>query len=123
MSGPQISFTVSHRGQVYPLSLLHDSTIASLHAKLEELTGVPSSLQKLLYKGKKPADEHATLSKAGIKKGLKIQMLGSTQHEIGELHAVETEQQKIRSLRERALERIYKGPIKVRYCICLKCPG
>jgi hypothetical protein len=35
--------------------------------------------QKLLYKGKKPSIEaDATLSDAGLKDGMKIQMLGST---------------------------------------------
>ncbi|KZP17568.1 WLM-domain-containing protein [Athelia psychrophila] len=100
-----------HRGVAYPLSLLPDSTLASLYAQLEELTGVPPPLQKLLYKGKRAADEDAALSAAGIKNGLKIQMLGSTQQEIGGLHAAETEQQRInRILRDRAL----KGPTKLR---------
>jgi hypothetical protein len=84
----------------------------SLHIQLEELTGVPPSLQKLLYKGKKPpGDGDATIAEAGIKEGLKVQMLGSTPQEIGGLKAAEDEQQKRnRILRERAL----KAPTKVR---------
>lgn len=111
MSESLISFTVNHRGTIYPLSLLPDTTLASLYVHLEELTGVPPSLQKLLYKGKKSVEDDTTLLVAGIRNGLKIQMLGSTQQEIGGLHAAETEQQRInRILRERAL----KGPPKVR---------
>lgn len=95
---------------MYPLSLLPNSTLASLYAQLEELTGVPPSLQKLLYRGKKAAEDTAVITEAGIRNGLKIQMLGSTQQEIGGLHAVESEQQRInRVLRERAL----KAPAKV----------
>ena len=110
MSSLLISFTVSHRGTAYPLCLLPDSTIASLHTQLEELTGVPPSLQKLLYKGKKTLGDEATISEAGIKEGLKVQMLGSTMQEIGGLKAVEDEQQRRnRIMRERAL----KVPTKV----------
>jgi len=106
-----VSFTVTHRGTAYPLTLLPDSTLASLYARLEELTGVPPSLQKLLYKGKKALDDDASIEQAGIKNGLKAQMLGSTSQEIGGLKAIEDEQQKkSRILRERAL----KAPTKAR---------
>jgi hypothetical protein len=80
---------------------------------LEELTSVPPSLQKLLYKGKKPssgADNEITLSQAGFKHGIKVQMLGSTTEELGSLQAAESEQKRRdRILRERAL----KAPTKV----------
>ncbi|KAF7969245.1 hypothetical protein HWV62_27892 [Athelia sp. TMB] len=103
--------SMNHRGSVYPLSLLPSSTLASLYTQLEELTGVPPSLQKLLYRGKKAAEDASVITEAGIRNGLKIQMLGSTQQEIGGLHAVESEQQRInRILRERAL----KPPVKLR---------
>jgi hypothetical protein len=77
---------------------------------LEELTGVPPPLQKLLYKGKKPLGGDATIAQAGIKDALKMQMLGSTPAEIGGLQAAENEQQRRnRIMRERAL----KPPVKV----------
>jgi hypothetical protein len=110
MSSPLISFAVTHRGTAYPLCFLPDSTLASLHVQLEELTGVPPSLQKLLYKGKKAFGDDTTIAQAGIKEGLKVQMLGSTPQEIGGLKAAEDEQQKRnRLLRERAM----KAPMKV----------
>lgn len=115
MSSQPISFIVTLRGTQHPLSLLPDSTLASLYAQLEELTSVPPSLQKLLYKGKKTLGDDATIAQAGIKDGLKVQMLGSTPQEIGGLKATEDEQQRRnRILRERAL----KAPTKVRLPIC-----
>jgi hypothetical protein len=112
-----ISVTVSYRGTSYPLALLPDSTLAALQVQLEELTSVPPSLQKLLYKGKRAglgAEHETTLSEAGLKNGLKIQVLGSTTEELGSLQAVESEQKRRdHILRERAL----KAPTKVMHLI------
>ncbi|KDR80828.1 hypothetical protein GALMADRAFT_241288 [Galerina marginata CBS 339.88] len=107
-----ISINVAFRGQNHVLSLLPDSALAELHARLEELTEVPPSLQKLLYKGKKPsASSDVTLGQAGIKDGIKIQMLGSTDKELDGMKAVESEnQRRERIMRERAL----KAPVKLR---------
>lgn len=52
--------------------------------QLEELTSIPPSLQKLLYKSKKlrlPPD--ATLEEASLKFGVKVQLLRSTEWELG----------------------------------------
>lgn len=72
---------------------------------------MPPSLQKLLYKGKKPTlQDTDTLAQAGLKNGTKVQMLGSTTEELGRTLAAENEyQRKERILRERAL----KAPVKV----------
>ncbi len=100
-----IELNVSHRGTTYSLSLLPDSTSDALQARLEELTSVPPSNQKLLHKGKKPITGDETIIDAGLKSGMKVQMLGSTAEEIGELRNVEDEhQRKERILRERALK-------------------
>ena len=112
-SNTPISLTVTHSGTPYCLSLLPDSTLADLQLHLEELTSVPPLLQKLLYKGKKPnsgAEDKTTLSQAGIKHGVKIQMLGPTTEQVRSLQAAESEQKKRdRILKERAL----KPPTKV----------
>ncbi|KAJ3864852.1 WLM-domain-containing protein [Lentinula novae-zelandiae] len=107
-----MNLTISHRGQSYSLSLLPDDTLAVLHARLEELTSTPPQLQKLLYKGKnsKTLDDQVTLTQAGLKDGMKIQMLGTTANELDGVKAVEDDQQKRdRIMKERAL----KGPTKV----------
>lgn len=73
---------------------------------------MPPSLQKLLYKGKKPhLQDDDTLSQAGFKNGIKIQLIGPTAEELGGMRAVEDE----RNRRERIMrERAAKSPIKVR---------
>ncbi|TFY68846.1 hypothetical protein EVJ58_g763 [Rhodofomes roseus] len=107
-----IEIIVSHRGTQHHLSLLPDDTIALLQARLEELTSVPPSLQKLLFRGKKAnLQDSDTLVHAGLKNGTKVQMLGSTTEELSRTLAADTEfQRKERILRERAL----KAPVKAR---------
>jgi hypothetical protein len=108
-----ISITVLYRGNTHPIAISSDSTWSDLQATLEELTNVPPSLQKLLYKGKKPGasyDAETTLLNAGIRNGLKVQMLSPTAQELEAMHAAENEKQRReRIMRERAL----KGTVKV----------
>ena len=109
-SNNELTISVSHRGTTHPLSLLPDSTLAYLQARLEELTSVPPSNQKLLYKGKKLVAEDATITEAGLKDGMKVQLIGPTAEELGGLMATESEhQRKERILRERA----QRAPVKV----------
>lgn len=99
-----MEITVTHRGNIYPLTLLPEDTLALLHARLEELTSVAPANQKLLYKGKKAsAQDDTTLAQAGMKAGMKVQMLGSTAEELGEMRSAEQEREKKEKiLRERA---------------------
>ena len=106
-----ISFTVTYRGVTHHFSQPFDCPLVDFQAQLEELLGVPPSLQKLLYKGKKTTSDDTTLALAGFKNGLKIQMLGTTTQELDGMKLVEGEQRRReRILRERAL----KTPVKVR---------
>ena len=114
MASDSISFTVSFRGVPHALSISPATSLAELHLQLEELTGVPPALQKLLYKNKKsPGNndiEQMTISESGLKNGIKVQMLGSTTQDLDGLRAVENEHSRVeRILRERAL----KAPVKV----------
>jgi len=112
MASDPISFTVTFRGVPHALSLSPATTLAELHLLLGELTGVPPALQKLLYKNKKSNDvEQITITQAGLKDGIKVQMLGSTTQELDGLRTVESEHTRVeRILRERAL----KAPVKLR---------
>ncbi|KAL4247877.1 hypothetical protein ABKN59_007486 [Abortiporus biennis] len=103
---PNLEFTITHRGVTYPFSLLPDTTLAILHAQLEELTSVPMPNQKLLYKGKKPSiNQDDTLTAAGFKSGLKVQMLGSTAEELGQMKSVEDEKKRVdKILADRAMK-------------------
>ncbi|KAG5340396.1 hypothetical protein C0989_001814 [Termitomyces sp. Mn162] len=110
-SSSPLSFTVSHRGTLHALSLLPENTLAVLQARLEELTQVPASLQKLLHKGKNLLGSdpdtwyQTTLAQAGFKNGLKIHMMGPTSQELTTMQSMENEQRKReRILRERALK-------------------
>ena len=73
-----LNFTVTYRGESHSISLPADSAFAALQEQLEALTGVPPSLQKLLYKGKKPnaSPEETTLEQAGLKDATKVQLVG-----------------------------------------------
>ena len=105
-----IHLTFTHRGTAHPLSLLPDSTLAYLHERLEELTSVPPENQKLLYKGKRTVSSDATITEAGLKDGMKVQLIGPTAEELGGLKTTESEhQRKERILRERA----QRAPVKV----------
>ncbi|KAI6164465.1 WLM-domain-containing protein [Pisolithus thermaeus] len=111
-----ISFEVAFRGDTHRVSLPSDDTVASLCARLEELTQVPPSAQKLLFRGKKigASQEGVTLTQAGLRDGIRVQMLGSTTQELDALHSTESEHhKKERILRERAL----KPQIKARLMI------
>ncbi|KAL0571435.1 hypothetical protein V5O48_010525 [Marasmius crinis-equi] len=113
MESSNITVNVSHKGQNFSLSLLPDSTLALLLERLEELTSIPPPLQKLLYKGSKSTkrDDSITLAEAGIKDGMKIQVIGTTAQQLDQLKATENEQQR----RDRIMkERASKGPTKVR---------
>ncbi|TFK71666.1 WLM-domain-containing protein [Pluteus cervinus] len=103
-----VDITVSYRGKSYPLSLLPDSTLHALQLQLEELTSVPPSLQKLLFRGKKATSDdpnEITILQVGLKNGVKVQMLGSTNAEVESLmNAEDAQRKKDRILRERALK-------------------
>ena len=109
------NFTVSHRGTSYKLSLPQNTTFGALQAQLEELTHVSPTNQKLLYKGKKASiHDEQTIVDAGLKNGMKVQMLGSTSDELGELKRTEDElQRKERIMKERAVKPQMKVSVHV----------
>ena len=91
-----MKLTVAYRGEVHSIDIPSESTLAALHEQLEALTSVPPSLQKLLYKGKKPSipPEETSLEQAGLKDGMKIQLVGSKIDEIGGMQTAENEKRK-----------------------------
>ncbi|KAJ2915944.1 hypothetical protein MD484_g4489, partial [Candolleomyces efflorescens] len=110
-SSKSLNFSVSHRGTTHRLSLPSDTPLSSLEEQLQELTGVPPHLQKLIFKGKKANhEEDAAISDLGIKDGAKIQMLGTTTQELEGMKTVENEQQRReRIMRDRAMKPQYKA--------------
>ncbi|KAI6126969.1 hypothetical protein F5141DRAFT_365531 [Pisolithus sp. B1] len=75
-----ISFDVAFPGNTHRVSLPSDGTVSSLCARLEELMQVPLSAQKLLFRGKmiSASQEGVTLAPAGLRDGIRVEMLGST---------------------------------------------
>lgn len=123
MASGDFSLTITFRGVTHTVSLPADSPVTLLHTRLEELTSVPPSLQKLLFRGKKiQREEDITLIQAGLRDGTKIQMLGSTAQELGALNATESERQKKEHiLRERALKPQAKVRTHIAFNTCLSC--
>ena len=101
-----ISLSITFRGTTREVSFPADAPLSRLEAHLEELTSVPPSLQKLLFRGKKAQRaDNVTLAQIGLRDGVKVQMLGSTAQEIQSLNATESEHhRKERILHERALK-------------------
>lgn len=111
VSHEDITLTVTFRGTSHNVILPNDAPLSALHSRLELLTSVPPSFQKLIHRGKKiqhrqdDSDTEPTISQAGLHDGVKVQMLGSTVEELGQLNAADSaHQRKEQILRERALK-------------------
>ncbi|KAF0032895.1 hypothetical protein F2P81_015185 [Scophthalmus maximus] len=74
----------------YDLKIPVDSTGATLKEKIHSLTGLPPSMQKVMYKGLLPEDK--TLREIKITNGAKIMVVGST---INDVLAVNTPKETI----------------------------
>lgn len=106
------TITVRYNGTSHTLSTLSpDSSLADLQLLLEDLTSVPPSHQKLIFKGKKAGtDTSVSLHDLGIKNGMKLQMLGTTAATMEQVTAAATENERRASvMKARAL----KAPVKV----------
>ncbi|KAG0698207.1 hypothetical protein DFH29DRAFT_1003085 [Suillus ampliporus] len=77
MSHEDIKLNITFRGTSHTISLPNDAPVSAIHARLEALTSVPSSLQKLIYKGKKiqprqdDSEPEPTIAEAGLRDGIK----------------------------------------------------
>ncbi|KAF8654892.1 hypothetical protein AX16_003321 [Volvariella volvacea WC 439] len=114
-SDSPITIHISHRGTTHKVLVSPSSPLSEFQNQIHQLTSIPPSLQKLLYKGKKPGKvdgpDEVTVRDVGLKDGIKVQLLGSTIGEIESLHAIEDERRK----RERIMrERASKPQAKVR---------
>jgi len=111
-----VKLSITYRGTHHLVSVPPSSPLSALQAQLEALTSVPPSLQKLLYKGKKTTsksqdEDVVTVGEAGLRDGMKVQLLGATLEELGGMKAAESAQRK----RENILrERTTKPQVKVR---------
>ncbi|KND00072.1 uncharacterized protein SPPG_04414 [Spizellomyces punctatus DAOM BR117] len=83
-----ISFSVTHKGTVVPLTFALLATISDVKAHLASLPSIniPPHAQKLLFKGKSSYAENATLASIGVKTNAKLLLIGSS---AAEIHAVQ----------------------------------
>jgi hypothetical protein len=111
----QITLVVTYRTDApRKLTVSPTTSLAELQTTLEELTGVPPHLQKLLYKGqKKVAGDTSVVSleAVGMKDGAQIKMLGSSQKEVDSMLGIEEEKRKREMIMK---QREARGPTKVR---------
>jgi Ubiquitin family len=94
MAEGMIVLHVTHRSNPYEVELSLDATVADFQAQLENLTGVPPHIQKLLYKGKKAVSPEDSVQSAGLSNGLKVTLLGNPEKAIEGLLAAEKEQKR-----------------------------
>jgi len=94
MAEDLIVLHVTHRSNPYEVVLSPEATLADLQAQLENLTGVPPHMQKLLYKGKKVVSSGDSIQSAGLSNGLKVILLGNPEKAIEGLLEAEKEQKR-----------------------------
>jgi len=111
----ELRITVVYRGTSHSLSLNAIITLADLQLDIETLTSVPPGMQKLLYKGKRPLPpgkdaSETSINELGLKDGIKITVVGSTNQEISSIQNAEEQKQKREDIMRR---RQAAGPSKV----------
>ncbi|KZO92452.1 WLM-domain-containing protein [Calocera viscosa TUFC12733] len=117
MSSP-ITFTITFRGASHPFTLLPSTLLSTLLEDITQLTTVPPSLQKLLIKGRSltlVSSGSQTLQEAGIKHGLKLMLMGSTEEQLEGLkggEAARASEQAERRQRERVTRERKTGSVR-----------
>ncbi|XP_038064147.1 ubiquitin domain-containing protein UBFD1-like isoform X2 [Patiria miniata] len=79
-----VDFKVMYNKQKYDVSFDLDGTVATLKTHVQTLTGVPSEMQKLMYRGLMKDDK--TLRELNVTKGVKLMLIGSTRNDILEVN-------------------------------------
>ena len=90
-----ISFIVTFQGIPHALTISPATTLVELLLQIGKLTGVSPALQKLLYRNKKfPGNydvKQMTVTQAGFKNNIKVQMVGCLAQTLDRIRSVETE--------------------------------
>ena len=71
-----VKFRLGYGKSVYDLELPVRTTVGQIKAEAYKLIQIPPEMQKLLIGGKIKPDD-ATLTAAGVKKGMKLMLIGS----------------------------------------------
>jgi hypothetical protein len=83
MAGEKIEFKVVYNKKKYDIAFGSEETVGALKAHLQDVIGVPSTMQKVMIKGL--AKDEMTLKKLGVTKGSKIMVVGSTLNDVLEV--------------------------------------
>ena len=81
----KVTFSVMYNKNKHDLECPVKETVASLKKRIESLFGVPTTTQKLLYKGK--VTDEMTLGEWGLKSGSKVIVMASKVEEIFNVQA------------------------------------
>ncbi|XP_074598146.1 ubiquitin domain-containing protein UBFD1-like [Brevipalpus obovatus] len=79
-TGEQIDFTIIFNKERLKVKFPSSSTIGSLKEHIQTLTGLPSGMQKLVYKGK--LSDQQTLKESCINDQSKVMVVGSTLNDV-----------------------------------------
>eukprot|EP00088_Acartia_fossae_P054658 TRINITY_DN629_c0_g1_i1.p1 TRINITY_DN629_c0_g1~~TRINITY_DN629_c0_g1_i1.p1 ORF type:complete len:294 (-),score=74.14 TRINITY_DN629_c0_g1_i1:136-1017(-) len=83
MAGEKIDFKVVYNKKKFDVSFGSEETVGALKSHLQDVIGVPSTMQKVMIKGL--AKDEMTLKKLGVSKGSKIMVVGSTLNDVLEV--------------------------------------
>ncbi|KAH3871926.1 ubiquitin domain-containing protein UBFD1-like [Dreissena polymorpha] len=78
--GETVTFTVIYNKQKYDVEFGLNKTILDLKKHVQTLTGVPSTMQKIMFKGM--AKDDVTLQDLKVVKGSKLMVVGSTMNDV-----------------------------------------
>jgi len=90
-SADDIEFKVVFNKKKYDITFNVDDTVGALKSHLQDIIGVPSTMQKIMIKGL--AKDEMTLKKLGVVKGSKVMVVGSTLNDVLEVAKKPTAQQ------------------------------
>jgi len=79
----KIEFKVVFNKKKFDISFDSNETIGALKSHLQDIIGVPSTMQKIMIKGM--AKDEMTLKKLGVVKGSKVMVIGSTINDVLEV--------------------------------------
>lgn len=104
-AGELIDFKVVYNKKKYDISFGVEETVGALKAHLQDVIGVPSTMQKVMIKGL--AKDEMTLKKLGVAKGSKIMVVGSTLNDVLEV----TKKPTVAQLKEEELKESQKESV------------
>lgn len=89
-----VPLVVMYNKRRYDVQVALSSKMSSLKEELQRLTGVPSAMQKLIYKGAPKSDDDKSLRDLNLSANMKLMLVGSTLDDVLNLEVPTPEQLK-----------------------------